>query len=131
VDAFWRSDVPRLGVRAGLFHTTTGYSLPDAVSAADLIAGLDPLTPQRVYSEVRAMAERTWRERGFFRLLNRWLFRAAEPAGRAAVLAQFYTRPEPLIARFYGARLTNLDRLRLLTGRPPVPIWRALAQLRG
>lgn len=129
--AFWTPEVPRLGVRAGLFHPTTGYSLPDAVGAADLVAGLDPLTPARVYSDVRAMAERTWRERSFFRLLNRWLFRAARPAERSAVMAQFYARRAPLIARFYGARLTWRDRLELLSGRPPVSVWRALAQLRG
>ena len=29
IGAFWRDDVVRLGMRAGLFHPTTGYSLPD------------------------------------------------------------------------------------------------------
>lgn len=129
VAAFWSGDVPRIGLRAGLFHPTTGYSLPDAVATADRLAAMDPLTPDGVYSEMRAMADTTWRARGFFRLLNRWLFRAARPEARAAVLAQFYTRPDDLIARFYSARLTRLDRLRLITGRPPVPVWRALAHL--
>lgn len=129
IAAFWSGDLPRLGLRAGLFHPTTGYSLPDAVATADRLAAMDPLTPERVYSEMRAMAETTWRARGFFRLLNRWLFRAARPEARADVLAQFYTRPDDLIARFYGARLTRLDQLRLVTGRPPVPVWRALAHL--
>lgn len=128
--SFWTSDVPRVGLRAGLFHPTTGYSFPDAVATAELIASLDPLTPDRVYSGVQAFGERTWRERSFFRLLNRWLFRAASPAERSTILSQFYTRPEPLIARFYGARLTWRDRLRLVSGRPPVPVWRALAHLR-
>lgn len=126
---FWRGLVPRVGLRAGLFHPTTGYSLPDAVATADLLAGVNPFTPERVYSEVRSFAAATWRERAFFRLLNRWLFRAAAPEARAGVLAQFYRRPDDLIARFYAGRLSTLDRLRVLTGRPPVPVWRALAHL--
>lgn len=130
IDPFWTGDVPRIGMRAGLFHPTTGYSLPDAVATATLLAGMDPFTPARVYSEVRAMATSRWHERGFFRLLNRWLFRAARPEGRARILEQFYRRPHDLIARFYGGRLTAVDRVRLLAGRPPVPIWRALAHLR-
>jgi lycopene beta-cyclase len=130
VDAFWTGDVPRIGMRAGLFHPTTGYSLPDAVATADHLAGMDPFTPARVYSEMRTMATRRWQARGFFRLLNRWLFRAAEPSERARILEQFYGRPADLIARFYGARLTAGDHLRLVAGRPPVAVWRALAHLR-
>lgn len=129
VATFWTDDVPRIGMRAGLFHPTTGYSLPDAVDTADRLAAMDLMTPERVYSRMRALAERRWRERGFFRLLNRWLFRAAAPEARARVLALFYRRPDDLIARFYGARLTAFDHLRLLAGRPPVPVTRALAHL--
>lgn len=129
IDTFWRGHVPRIGLRAGLFHPTTGYSLPDAVATADLVATVNPFVPARVYSEVRALAETTWRERAFFRLLNRWLFRAAAPEARARVLAQFYRRPDDLIARFYAGRLSAFDRLRVVTGRPPVPVWRALVHL--
>lgn len=128
-EAFWPDRVPRLGMRAGLFHPTTGYSLPDAVTSAAHLAAMNPLTPDRVYSEMRHLATTRWRERAFYRLLNRWLFRAAAPEARAAVLAQFYRRPADLIARFYNGRLTATDKLRLLTGRPPVPVWRALAHV--
>ena len=55
--------------------------------------------------------------------------RAARPEARVDILEQFYGRPDDPIARFYGPRLTAGDRLRLLTGRPPVPVWRALAHL--
>jgi len=130
IDPFWEGDLPRIGMRAGLFHPTTGYSLPDAVDTAARLAAMDPMTPARVYSEMRALAARRWRERGFFRLLNRWLFRAAQPDARATILEQFYGRPSDLIARFYAARLTAGDHLRLLAGRPPVSVWRALAHLR-
>ena len=46
-------------------------------------------------------------------------------------MEQFYRRPEPLIARFYAGRLTWADRARILVGRPPVPVARALAQVRA
>lgn len=130
IDAFWEGDVARIGMRAGLFHPTTGYSLPDAVTTTEQLARLDPFTPERVYSEMRQLATRRWHERGFFRLLNRWLFRAARPEERGRILEQFYGRPADLIARFYGARLSAGDRLRLVAGRPPVKMWRALAHLR-
>ncbi|MEZ5417660.1 MAG: lycopene beta-cyclase CrtY [Vicinamibacterales bacterium] len=129
IDAFWSGDQPRIGMRAGLFHPTTGYSLPDAAATAEALAAMDLRSPARVYSEVRALATRRWHDRGFFRLLNRWLFRAAAPEERARVLALFYRRPPGLIARFYAGRLTALDKVRLLTGRPPVPLTRALAHL--
>jgi lycopene beta-cyclase len=134
IDAFWTGDVPRIGMRAGLFHPTTGYSLPDAVATADLLAEalapVNPLDASRVYSEVRHFATTRWQARAFFRLLNRLLFRAAAPEARARVLEQFYRRSPDLIARFYAGQLTAFDRLRVLSGRPPVSLRLALAHLR-
>ncbi|MBU1755563.1 MAG: lycopene cyclase family protein, partial [Alphaproteobacteria bacterium] len=47
------------------------------------------------------------------------------------IFERFYRLPEPLIERFYAARSTRLDQLRTLTGKPPVPIPRAIAALLG
>lgn len=129
MDAFWRDAaegaVP-VGLAAALFHPTTGYSLPDAVRLADLIAALPAVDVATVRAAVRGHALRAWRDRGFFRLLNRMLFRAAEPSRRWHVMQRFYGLPAPLIARFYAARPTLSDQLRILTGKPPVPLGAAL-----
>jgi len=130
-EAFWPDRTVRIGVRAGLFHPTTGYSLADAVATAELLARMDLRDVNGVYHTMRQTALRAWRNRRFFRLLNRLLFRAADPGQRRGVLEQFYQRPEEVIARFYAARLSWFDQCRLLTGRPPVPVTRALAQLRA
>ena len=42
-EGYWASggaQVAKAGMRAGLFHPLTGYSLPDAVKAADAVAAL-------------------------------------------------------------------------------------------
>jgi lycopene beta-cyclase len=130
IESYWAPAVTAIGVRAGLFHPTTGYSLPDAVATADRLAAVAPFAAQPVHEAVRRMAVDRWRQRAFFRLLNRWLFRGAPPEGRADLLAHFYSRPEPTIARFYAARLTTVDRIRMLAGRPPIPLRKALAHLR-
>jgi lycopene beta-cyclase len=57
------------------------------------------------------------------------LYRAAEPTERYRVLEHFYRLPEALIGRFYAGRLTAWDKLKVLTGRPPVPVGKALAAL--
>ena len=125
VQAFWREaeGVPQSGLSAGLFHPTTGYSLPDAVALADLVAGMPDLTAETLFAQVRDHAIARWQARSFFRLLNRMLFLAATPALRWKVMARFYGLREPLIVRFYGARLGALDKLRIVTGKPPVPFW--------
>ena len=69
-----------------------------------------------------------WRERRFYRLLNLMLFRAAAPAQRYRVLEHFYRLDPATIERFYAARSSRWDKLRIMSGRPPVPIARALAQ---
>ena len=121
--------VARSGLRAGLFHPTTGYSLPDAACLADRIAEAPDLSGAALLELTRSHAVETWRRRGFYRLLNRILFRAAEPAERWRVLKRFYGLPEPLVERFYAGQTTRRDQARILLGRPPVPIGRAAAYL--
>lgn len=133
IEALWadtRSKVPRAGVRAGLFHPTTGYSLPDAVRLADDLASRGTLDAADLYQRIRSHAVVHWRQRRFYRLLNRMLFRAARPEQRYRVLERFYRLPADLIERFYAGELGVMDRVRLLTGKPPVPVWKALACLR-
>ncbi len=128
IEAHWRraKGGALAGLRAALFHPTTGYSLPDAATLADAICQLPTIDAISVERLIRERSMRLWRDRAFFRLLNRMLFRAARPGERYRVLERFYGLPEPLIARFYAARLTRLDKVRLLLGKPPVPIGAAL-----
>lgn len=145
IDAFWRAagDVPKTGLRAALFHPTTGYSLPDAARLADRIVALagsapappsrhnrgpamEPLTSATVRREVEELSKHLWRERAFFRMLNRMMFGAGEPSARYRVLQRFYGLGVPLIRRFYRADLTRGDKIRLLVGKPPVPISDAI-----
>ncbi|HEU4969823.1 lycopene beta-cyclase CrtY [Sphingomonas sp.] len=129
-DAYWRSTgkaIAKAGMRAGLFHPTTGYSLPDAVRLASAIAAAPDLSAEALARLTREHAERAWQARGFYRLLDTMLFRAAEPAQRYHVLERFYRLPEPLIGRFYAGQTTLADKVRILAGKPPVPVGRALA----
>ncbi len=123
------SGVPAVGMRAPLFHPVTGYSLPEAAILADLIASASPLDSATVKALVQARVRRRWREGGFLRALNRMLFLAAEPAQRYRVLQRFYRLPQPLIERFYAGRPSLPDQARLLIGRPPVPVGRAIRAL--
>jgi lycopene beta-cyclase len=127
--AFWRGAddrVPRSGMAAMLCHHTTGYSLPDAARLADLIAAAPELSSSAIAALVRDYALRRWREQGFFRMLNRLMFDAARPGERYLMLQHFYRLPDASISRFYAGRLSLQDRLRILSGRPPVPVSRAL-----
>jgi len=122
--------VARLGLRGGFFHPTTGYSLADAARNAILLAGLSELGSRRLHDFFRARAEGLWKERRFYQRLNRMLFRAADPPQRYRVLEHFYRLPEAVVGRFYAGRTTALDKVRILSGRPPVPLGRALRALR-
>jgi len=122
--------VARLGLRGGFFHPTTGYSLPDAVRNAVLLAEQPEMSSLALHDLFRRRSEALWQQRRFYQRLNRMLFRAAEPRRRYRVLEHFYRLPEPVIARFYAGRLTALDKLRILSGRPPVPVARAMSALR-
>jgi lycopene beta-cyclase len=125
---FWSGsgDVPLLGMRAALFHSTTGYSLADSVRAANLVADAWPVESAALADIIRTHARRRAPRQAFYRLLNRMLFRAAAPDQRHLVMQKFYRLPRPLIERFYAGSTTVWDVMRILSGKPPVPIHRAL-----
>jgi lycopene beta-cyclase len=135
-DRFWDAlnGQPTVGLRAGLFHPTTGYSLPHAVRVAERIAALPnlgaPLSAQSLFDAIRTQARQEWQAQGFFRMLNRMLFLAGSADNRWRVMQRFYRLSAPLIARFYAGRLTSLDKARLLTGKPPVPVLEAFTAVR-
>ncbi len=131
IDGFWRTrrGQPCSGLNAGLFHPTTGYSLPHAVRLADVIASQRDLSAPALARAIEAHARGVWRSQAFFRALNRMLFLAGPPQTRYRVLAHFYRLPDALVARFYGERLTLADKLRIVSGKPPVPIHQAVKVL--
>ena len=127
-DRFWPKADPiaRAGVRAGLFHPMTGYSLPDGVNFALWLVD-QPLVTLAAATRARAAAH--WRAGGYYRLLGRMLFGAAAPDQRWRIFDRFYRLPASLIQRFYAGRSSWTDRARILCGRPPVPIRSAMRVL--
>lgn len=128
-ERFWPADPDapaRAGLRAGLFHPTTGYSLPQAVALADAVAAHWPMDGRQLARFTREFARAFWARTGLFRLLNRMLFWAGRPEGRYRVMQRFYRLSEPLITNFYAGRLTLAQKTRILVGKPPVPFFNAL-----
>lgn len=123
---------PRIGLAAAFFHPTTGYSLPDAVRVAIGLAQqatAGALTSASVRAALTAYTRAIWRDRRYFRLLNRMMFHAGRPRERYAILQRFYRLNPGLVQRFYAGALTAADRLRIVAGKPPVPILSALSCL--
>ncbi len=122
-----------LGMRGGYYHAVTGYSLLEAVKSGEVIADMmaknSPDFGDAVLHEMTYHKRDHYHEENFLRLLNRMLFRAAAPEKRYKVLERFYKMPEDLVARFYRNRLSKKDKLRILIGKPPVPISKALANV--
>ena len=131
LDMVWprQDQQARSGMRSGMFHQTTGYSLPFAARAADMLAKLDNLTTDRASHQLRQSASQSWDDQGYFRLLNRLLFIAAKGHERRQIFERFYRLNDGLIERFYAANLRASDKLRIVSGRPPIAIGTALGAL--
>ncbi len=127
------NNIQKIGIRGGFYHAVTGYSFPVALKTADSSAfNLDfyysdakKHSPFYDYRANKHISGHIKKER-FLRLLNRMLFRAAKPEERYKVLQRFYGLPQGLIERFYAGTLTKADKLRILTGKPPVHVTKAL-----
>ena len=119
------------GARGGFVHPLTSYTIPIAVENALAIAQAahGDLSALPDFIEDRAQAH--WDRTAYYRMLGKMLFQAARPEERYKVFERFYRLPEPLIERFYAAKSTVFDKVRILSGKPPVPIGRAVEALLG
>jgi lycopene beta-cyclase len=112
----------RIGVGAGLFHPTTGYSFGEALRFAIWFAAQDLQNTDLTYAAMHDYQRRFWRRTKFLRRLNNMMFLAAAPEQRVRIMEQFYKRSQSLIERFYANQLTSSDCLRLVMGKPPVAL---------
>ena len=128
---YWRSTgvLPKAGVRAGLFHPVTGYSLPDAVKSALFIAEHADLASADMHGRLFARAAERWRNASFYRMLDAMMFYGADTSDRYKILERFYRLKPALISRFYAGRSRNMDKLRIVSGKPPIPIHRGIAAI--
>jgi lycopene beta-cyclase len=121
------------GARGGFSHPLTSYTLPfavdNALAIARLIARRPDVTGPQLAAFCKGRAKRHWRATAYYRMLSRMLFEAAEPGKRVVVFEHFYALKGNLVERFYAGRSTWPDRLRILTGKPPVAIPRAIRAL--
>ncbi|GAB5484373.1 MAG: hypothetical protein Pars93KO_08070 [Parasphingorhabdus sp.] len=128
-DAFWAAHdgiEARAGARAALVHPVTSYSLPMAVRTAMMVAALPDLTQDSLDIMLREYAAKHWQDCKFYHMLCAMMFEAGKPEKRYKTLEHTYGKNEDLIARFYAGTTTRLDQAALLSGRPPVPITKAL-----
>lgn len=117
------------GGRGGFVHPLTSYTLPIAVRVALEIAADADLPGDQLSAKLEAQARKHWSRMGFYRALGRMLFQGADPANRYHIFERFYRMREGLIERFYAGRSTLLDRARILVGKPPIPVRRAIGAL--
>lgn len=123
--------VARAGARGGFVHPLTSYTLPFAVETALAIAAHAGLPGDQLAAVLDARGRRHWARTGFYRLLGTMLMGAARPDERFRVFQRFYRLQPGLIERFYAARSTWADKARVLCGKPPVPVSRAIGAIAG
>ena len=128
---FAKNGVSLAGARGLFSHPLTSYTLPIAAENALAIARAADLPADELAQFVSQRAQSHWRSTRYYRALGRMLFDAAEPDKRYIIFERFYRLQEKLIERFYAARSTHFDKMRILTGRPPVAIGKAIAALLG
>jgi len=119
------------GSRGGFVHPLTSYTLPFAVKNALIIAEEAELSGEHMTALLETRARRHWRRTKFYRRLGAMLFRAAKPGQRFLIFQHFYRLPQSLIERFYAGNSRFGDKARILIGKPPVPVFRAIAALLG
>ena len=126
-----QTGIVRAGARGGFTHPLTSYTLPFAVANALALARHAALPGDQLAALFDTRARNHWRATRFYRDLGRMLFDAAKPAERYRIFERFYRLREPLIERFYAGRSTLADKLRILSGKPPVPVTGAIRALLG
>lgn len=112
----------QIGAGAGFYHPVTGYSLSWAFKVADHLSLTKKTTQIDLNSTMKALHSLHKKTERFYIVLNRLLFWGSTTQNRRNIFERFYRLPGPTIDRFYAGKSSLGDRLRLLIGRPPIPI---------
>ena len=119
----WRAARPlisdgshRVGYRGGWFHPGTAYSLGWACRVAETIVRTQPSDLHGALERLRNHFDRQAR---FARFLNAMLFQCFASDSRHHVFERFYRLGERTIERFYSLDMSMVDRVRIVSGRPP------------
>lgn len=115
---------------SGIFHDTTGYSLPYAVKVIESLLSEKPSFTS-FQTKLAAFEKRIAQDRAFFRTLNRFMFRASGNAQRYKMLQFFYKHRPELISHFYAGEMGQLEKVRFFMGKPPVSIFSAMKEVLG
>ncbi|MEY2942268.1 MAG: hypothetical protein RLY97_282, partial [Pseudomonadota bacterium] len=106
-------------------------SLPKAVNMACRLAKLHDYSSDRLARDCKIWARDHWQASSYFRRLSQMLFGAATPKRRYKVFEHFFRMDKGRIERFFAMRFTRRDKIRLLMGKPPVPVGLAISALLG
>lgn len=115
-----------LGVKAGFYHPTTGYSVYEAVKTAEMISAWAKSDVLSIPSKLKEAADQRFHEQKFYRRLNNMMFLAADPEKRYCVLESFYEHNPELIGRFYAGKTNMSDKLRIISAKPPIAMRKAI-----
>jgi lycopene beta-cyclase len=122
-----------LGTEAMRFHAVTGYSLPfllqDIVRLEKHLRHTHP--PYEIVLAQIRFWQKQWLRETFYLALNRMFFWGCLPVQRFRILQRFYRFHPQLIHRFYAGSSTVGDMLRLVSGKPPIPVIAAIKALIG
>ncbi len=129
IDKNRRSEVLKLGASSGIYQPVTGYTFPQTLERVHALAENSRIDLADWKNILDLYDEKFYQQAKYLCLLNRMLFKASHPSKRYLMLERFYTLPQELIERFYQGKLNLKDRLRLLWGKPPVSVLKAIKAL--
>ncbi len=118
-----------VGAKSMCLNPVTGYTLPQTLALAHAFYEIPKFSKAALMTAILQVQTQMKDQSKYLRLLNRMMFLAARPERRYKILERFYSLDEGLIHRFYCSRLTLLDKLRILAGKPPVNPLKALRVL--
>jgi len=117
-----------VGMKAGLFHPTTGYSLPFAVKTVENFL---KAREEKQWPEIQKKLVKSERfNQRLFVGLNRVMFGATSPEKRYTFLQHFYELPEKLMNAFYSHQMSMKDWMRFFMRTPPVKVVSAVKALK-
>lgn len=115
-----------IGALGGFFHPLTGYSVPFSLELSTRISALPQLNSHSIEQTLSNYRKELHDSQIFSLLLSNLLFKAAKPEDRHLVFEKFYRNPQDLLERFYSLKITKKDKLKIFTGKPPVPVFKAM-----
>lgn len=125
------NDPAPVGMAANFFNYALGNSLAASIEIADMIGQSGRWSSSLAKASLKKFEETFVPRQSFNSYVNKLVLQETQPEESYQIWENFFKLPPETLDNFYAGRLSVMEKLKIVTAKSPVPLYRRLLHYWG